>query len=186
MNDASQFADNDIDPTETREWLDAIEDVIDRDGGDRAHYLLDRAVKIARENGANLPFGATTAYLNTIPADQQAPHPGDAELEWRIQHDQPLERHGDRGAAGNKVSSEYGGHIASFASSAVLYDIGLNHFWRSRTDDHGGDLVFFQGTRRARHLCARVHEGAHHRKTARQFPLRNAAARGYPATRIPG
>ena len=134
----------DLDPIETREWLDSVEDVIDRDGADRAHFLLDKAVATARAKGANLPFGATTAYLNTIPVDQQAPFPGDVELEWRIR---TINRWNAMATVvrRNKVSSEYGGHIASFASSAVLYDIGLNHFWRTRTEKHGGDLVFFQG-----------------------------------------
>ena len=144
MNDKLDMDGQDIDPIETQEWLDAVEDVIDRDGGDRAHFLLDQAVRTARENGANLPFGATTAYQNTIPWDQQVPHPGDVELEWRIR---TINRWNAMATVvrRNKVSSEYGGHIASFASSAVLYDIGLNHFWRARTEDHGGDLVFFQG-----------------------------------------
>ena len=135
---------HDLDPIETREWLDSVEDVIDRDGADRAHFLLDKAVATARAKGANLPFGATTAYVNTIPVDQQAPFPGDVELEWRIR---TINRWNAMATVvrRNKVSSEYGGHIASFASSAVLYDIGLNHFWRTRTEKHGGDLVFFQG-----------------------------------------
>ena len=140
MNDKT----HDIDPSETREWLEAVEDVIDRDGGERAHFLLDRAVASARGRGANLPFGATTAYLNTIPVDQQPDYPGDLDMEWRVR------TYNRWNAAAtvlrrNKKSSEYGGHIASFASSAVLYDVGLNHFWRARTEDHGGDLVFFQG-----------------------------------------
>ena len=140
MTDRTQ----DLDPVETREWLDAVEDVVDRDGPDRAHFLLDRAVAAARENGANLPFGATTAYVNTIPTDQQPEFPGDSELEWRIR---TINRWNAMATVvrRNKVSSEYGGHIASFASSAVLYDIGLNHFWRARNADHGGDMVFFQG-----------------------------------------
>jgi len=144
MTDALPSANHDIDPIETREWLDAVEDVIDRDGGERAHYLLDRSVAAARARGANLPFGATTAYLNTIPTDQQAPHPGDLQMEWRIR---TINRWNAMATVvrRNKVTSEYGGHIASFASSAVLYDIGLNHFWRARTETHGGDLVFFQG-----------------------------------------
>ncbi len=135
---------HDVDPLETREWLDAIEDVIDRDGGERAHFLLDKAVESARARGAALPFGATTPYRNTIPTDQQPPFPGDVELEWRIR---TINRWNAMATVvrRNKVSSEYGGHIASFASSAVLYDIGLNHFWRTRTEEHGGDLVFFQG-----------------------------------------
>ena len=144
MTDAPGTANHDVDPIETREWLDAIEDVIDRDGSERAHFLLDRSVAAARSLGANLPFGATTAYLNTIPTDQQVPHPGDLEMEWRIR---TINRWNAMATVvrRNKVTSEYGGHIASFASSAVLYDIGLNHFWRSRTETHGGDLVFFQG-----------------------------------------
>ncbi|MEL7465620.1 MAG: pyruvate dehydrogenase (acetyl-transferring), homodimeric type [Pseudomonadota bacterium] len=134
----------DIDPVETQEWREAIEDVIERDGPDRAHALLDTAVATARENGANLPFGSTTAYQNTIPADQQPAFPGDIDMEWRIR---TINRWNAMATVvrRNKVSSEYGGHIASFASSAVMYDIGLNHFWRTRTDEHGGDLVFFQG-----------------------------------------
>ena len=134
----------DIDPIETQEWLDAVEDVIERDGADRAHELLDAAVAKARESGANLPFGSTTAYRNTIPADQQPDFPGDLDMEWRIR---TINRWNAMATVvrRNKVSSEYGGHIASFASSAVMYDIGLNYFWRTRTEDHGGDLVFFQG-----------------------------------------
>ena len=144
MTDLQHTANHDIDPVETREWLDAVEDVIDRDGGERAHYLLDRSVAAARARGANLPFGATTAYLNTIPTDQQPAYPGDLQMEWRIR---TINRWNAMATVvrRNKVTSEYGGHIASFASSAVMYDIGLNHFWRSRTDSHGGDLVFFQG-----------------------------------------
>ncbi len=134
----------DLDPVETQEWLDAIEDVVERDGSTRAHYLLDRAVALAREHGANLPFSATTAYVNTIPTEDQPDYPGDVELEWRIR---TINRWNAMATVvrRNKVSSEYGGHIASFASSAVLYDIGLNHFWRARGREHGGDLVFFQG-----------------------------------------
>lgn len=134
----------DVDPVETREWLDAIEDVIARDGGERAHFLLDRTIAAARENGAGLPFGATTAYVNTIPADQQPEFPGHLEMEWRVR---TINRWNAMATVvrRNKQSSEYGGHIASFASSAVLYDVGLNHFWRARSDRHGGDLVFFQG-----------------------------------------
>ena len=135
---------DDIDPIESREWQEAIEDVIARDGADRAHYLLDKAVQQARAAGANLPFSATTPYQNTIPADDQEPFPGDMDMEWRIR---TINRWNAMATVvrRNKVSSEYGGHIASFASSACMYDIGLNHFWRSKSAIHGGDLVFFQG-----------------------------------------
>ncbi|ABV93708.1 pyruvate dehydrogenase E1 component [Dinoroseobacter shibae DFL 12 = DSM 16493] len=135
---------HDIDPVESQEWQEAIEDVIARDGADRAHYLLDKAVQQARAAGATLPFSATTPYQNTIPADDQYDFPGDLEMEWRIR---TINRWNAMATVvrRNKVSSEYGGHIASFASSAVMYDVGLNHFWRSKSAIHGGDLVFFQG-----------------------------------------
>ncbi|WP_439141094.1 pyruvate dehydrogenase (acetyl-transferring), homodimeric type [Planktotalea sp.] len=134
----------DIDPVESREWQDAISDVIERDGADRAHYLLDKAVQQARAAGATLPFSATTPYQNTIPVDDEMDIPGDLDMEWRIR---TINRWNAMATVvrRNKVSSEYGGHIASFASSAVMYDIGLNHFWRSKSAIHGGDLVFFQG-----------------------------------------
>ncbi|MDU8910694.1 pyruvate dehydrogenase (acetyl-transferring), homodimeric type [Aestuariicoccus sp. MJ-SS9] len=134
----------DIDPTESQEWQDAIEDVILRDGADRAHYLLDKAVQQARAAGARLPFSATTPYQNTISPDDEVPMPGDYEMEWRIR---TINRWNAMATVvrRNKESSEYGGHIASFASSAALYDVGLNHFWRAKSAIHGGDLVFFQG-----------------------------------------
>jgi len=134
----------DIDPVESQEWQDAIADVIESDGADRAHFLLDKAVQQARAAGAMLPFSATTPYQNTIPTDQQPDYPGDLEMEWRIR---TINRWNAMATVvrRNKVSSEYGGHIASFASSAALYDVGLNHFWRARSATNLGDLVFFQG-----------------------------------------
>lgn len=134
----------DIDPVESQEWQEAIEDVIARDGADRAHFLLDKAVQQARAAGAMLPFSATTPYQNTISPDDELPVPGDSEMEWRIR---TINRWNAMAIVvrRNKVSSEYGGHIASFASSACMYDIGLNHFWRAKSAIHGGDLVFFQG-----------------------------------------
>ncbi|WP_108482096.1 pyruvate dehydrogenase (acetyl-transferring), homodimeric type [Oceaniglobus ichthyenteri] len=134
----------DIDPVESQEWQEAIEDVIARDGADRAHFLLDKAVQQARAAGATLPFSATTPYQNTIPADDLLDVPGDMEMEKRIRR---ITRWNAMATVvrRNKESSEYGGHIASFASSACMYDIGLNHFWRAKSAIHGGDLVFFQG-----------------------------------------
>ncbi|SMX26652.1 Pyruvate dehydrogenase E1 component [Pelagimonas phthalicica] len=135
---------NDIDPVESQEWQEAVEDVIQRDGADRAHFLLDKAVQQARAAGAKLPFSATTPYQNTISTDDEVEMPGDTDMEWRIR---TINRWNAMATVvrRNKESSEYGGHIASFASSAALYDIGLNHFWRSKSAIHGGDLVFFQG-----------------------------------------
>ncbi|KMK65302.1 pyruvate dehydrogenase (acetyl-transferring), homodimeric type [Puniceibacterium sp. IMCC21224] len=140
MTDSRQ----DIDPVESQEWQEAIEDVIQRDGANRAHFLLDKAVQQARAAGANLPFSATTPYQNTISPDDELEIPGDTEMEWRIR---TINRWNAMATVvrRNKESSEYGGHIASFASSACMYDVGLNHFWRSKSAIHGGDLVFFQG-----------------------------------------
>lgn len=134
----------DIDPTETREWLEALRGVIQHAGIDRTHYLLERLIDEARRSGAHLPYDPNTAYLNTIPPNQEERSPGNMELEWRI-------RSYVRWNAlamvvrANRITTELGGHIASFASSATLYDIGMNHFWHAPGENHGGDLVFFQG-----------------------------------------
>ncbi len=135
---------NDIDPQETREWLDALDAVIANEGLERAHYLLEKLIDDARRSGANLPFTNVTAYLNTIPIHMQEPHPGDTALERRIKS---LVRWNALAMVvrANKESSELGGHIASFASAATLYDVGLNHFFRAPSHEHGGDLIFMQG-----------------------------------------
>ena len=135
---------HDIDPLETQEWLDALHAVIENEGVERAHFLLEQLIDDARRNGANLPFTNNTAYLNTIPTHLEQRTPGDPELEDRI-------RSYIRWNAmamvvrANKESSELGGHIASFASAATLYDVGFNHFFHAPTPDHGGDLLFIQG-----------------------------------------
>lgn len=135
---------DDIDPVESQEWQEAVEDVIARDGPDRAHFLLDKAVSQARAAGAVLPFSATTPYQNTIPADDLLEIPGDADMEKRIRS---INRWNAMATVvrANKSTDGIGGHIASYASAAAMYDIGLNHFWRARSATHGGDLVFFQG-----------------------------------------
>ncbi len=133
----------DSDPQETEEWKDAIESVIAFEGSHRADDLLDAAVDVARRNGAHLPFARNTAYFNTIPGEVEPTHPGDREIEKRI-------RSAIRWNAAmivlkaNKESSELGGHIASFQSSATLYDTGFMHFWKGDSGT-GGDLVFIQG-----------------------------------------
>jgi pyruvate dehydrogenase E1 component len=135
---------HDIDPEETREWLDALDAVIENEGLERAHFLLEKLVDDARRSGANLPFTNNTAYLNTIPPHMQEQHPGDTAIERRIKS---LVRWNAMAMVvrANKESSELGGHIASFASAATLYDVGLNHFFRAPSHEHGGDLVFMQG-----------------------------------------
>jgi pyruvate dehydrogenase E1 component len=134
----------DIDPQETQEWLDALEAVLENEGVERAHFLLERLIDKARRSGAYLPFTANTAYVNTIPVQQQERFPGDRAMERRIRS---FVRWNAMAMVvqANRLSTELGGHISSFASSATLVDVGYNHFFRARDKDHGGDLIFFQG-----------------------------------------
>ncbi len=134
----------DIDPQETREWLESIDSVLKTSGAERAHFLLNRMIDHARRSGAYLPYSATTAYLNTIPVHQQPEYPGDRAIERRIE---AYIRWNAMAMVvqANRRSSEYGGHIASYASSATLYEVGFNHFWRAPTKESPGDLVFIQG-----------------------------------------
>jgi pyruvate dehydrogenase E1 component len=134
----------DPDPAETREWLDAIESVLEHEGPERAHYLLGRVIDVARSVGADIPQRMTTAYVNTIPVDRQQRSPGDAGLEQRLRsyvrwNALAMVMHT------NRESSELGGHIASYASAATLYEVGFNHFFHAPSAQHGGDLVYFQG-----------------------------------------
>jgi pyruvate dehydrogenase E1 component len=134
----------DIDPQETREWIESLASILEREGVERAHFLLEQLVDHARRSGAHLPFDATTAYVNTIPVTQQPRVPGDPGVERRIRS---LIRWNALAMVvnANRSSSELGGHIASFASAATLYDVGFNHFFRGPEAEKGGDLVFFQG-----------------------------------------
>ena len=134
----------DYDPQETQEWLDSLQSVLDKEGGDRAHFLIDQLINHARLAGDDLPISATTPYLNSIPLDKEERSPGNFDMEHRIR---ALMRWNAMAIVlnANKESSELGGHIASFASAATLYDVGFNHFFRGANKDHGGDLVYFQG-----------------------------------------
>ncbi len=135
---------DDPDPEETREWIEALEAVIEREGTHRAHYLIERLIDRARRRGAYLPYSANTAYLNTIPPAQEERSPGDAALEWRIRS---IIRWNALATVvqANREHAGLGGHIASFASSATLYDVGFNHFFHAPSAAHGGDLVYIQG-----------------------------------------
>ena len=134
----------DIDPQETQEWLDALDGVLDVEGPQRAHYIVEKLIDKARRSGAYLPYNATTAYINTIPPGQEEPSPGDHELEHRIRS---ILRWNAMAMVvrANKVSSELGGHIASFASAATLYEVGFNHFFRAANQNFRGDLIYIQG-----------------------------------------
>jgi pyruvate dehydrogenase E1 component len=134
----------DKDPLETTEWLDALRSVQQHRGNERANYLVETLVQDARRQGAYSPSTLTTAYCNTIPVEREEQSPGNRAIEHRI-------RSAVRWNAvaiilrANKDSSELGGHIASFQSSALLYDIGWGHFWHAPTEQHGGDLIYVQG-----------------------------------------
>ena len=142
MSDFSRI--DDKDPVETKEWLDSIDSVIAQHGPERAHFILNQMVDYARRSGTYLPFSHNTAYLNTIPVGKQPSYPGDRAIEKRIE---AIIRWNAMAMVvqANKESSEFGGHISTYASSATLYEVGFNHFWRAPTKENQGDMVFIQG-----------------------------------------
>ncbi|MBN9477182.1 MAG: pyruvate dehydrogenase (acetyl-transferring), homodimeric type [Bordetella sp. SCN 67-23] len=139
---------NDEDTLETQEWLDALEAVLDREGPERAHYLLERLIDVARRSGAYIPFSPNTAYVNTIPPHMEPAHPGKLDLEARIRsyirwNAMAMVVRANRLHPAD--GGDLGGHIASFASLATMIETGQNHFWHGETENRGGDLVYFQG-----------------------------------------
>ncbi|MGH8732356.1 MAG: pyruvate dehydrogenase (acetyl-transferring), homodimeric type, partial [Burkholderiales bacterium] len=145
MSALPQFpAANDPDALETQEWLDALEAVLEREGPERAHFLIERLIDKARRSGAYIPFSPNTAYINTIPPHMEERTPGNVALEERIRS---ICRWNAMVmvARANKSDDELGGHIASFASVGTLFGTGQQHFWHAPHDGHGGDLIYFQG-----------------------------------------
>jgi pyruvate dehydrogenase E1 component len=142
MTQQSPF--EDIDPTETQEWLESIDSVMRAQGPQRAHFLLEKLVDFTRRSGAYLPFKPNTAYLNTISKAQEPEYPGDRSLERR---NEAYIRWNALAMVvqANRINSEYGGHIATYASAATLYEVGFNHFWRARSPANLGDMIFMQG-----------------------------------------
>ena len=136
--------DHDADPVETREWVDAIDSVIENEGVERARYLLENLIGRMRQAGTDLPFSANTPYVNTIPVSAQPLRPSDFKIEGRLS---AITRWNAMALVvrANKESTDLGGHVASYASAATLYDIGFNHFWHAPGEAHGGDLVYLQG-----------------------------------------
>ncbi|MBS0433063.1 MAG: pyruvate dehydrogenase (acetyl-transferring), homodimeric type [Proteobacteria bacterium] len=134
----------DPDPAETREWIESIDAVIGAEGTGRAHFLLEKLVGETRRAGGHMPFDPTTEYINTIPPQLEARSPGDAAMEWRIRC---IVRWNAMAMVvrANRKPGSLGGHIASFGSSATLYDVGFNHFWRAPSENHPGDLICYQG-----------------------------------------
>ncbi len=139
---------NDTDAQETREWLDALSAVIGAEGGERAHFLLETLIDHARQAGIDVPFSANTAYVNTIPTDQEERTPGNIEIEERLRAYMRWNAMAMVVKA-NRLhpadGGDLGGHISSFASLATMFGTGFNHFWHAESEDHGGDLLYIQG-----------------------------------------
>ena len=138
------YSKDDEDPLETKEWIESLNAVIENNGPSRASFLLNKVVSEAYTAGLVLPDTRTTPYINTIPTELQIKSPGDQNIEKKIR------AYVRWNAAAmvvraNKISGELGGHIGTFASAATLYDVGMNHFWRAKNKDFGGDLIYFQG-----------------------------------------
>ena len=133
----------DADPQETAEWRDAFNAVVLQHGAERAGFLLDQLVALAHQNQLDWSPELVTPYVNTIAVDVQAPFPGDLAIEEKIAS---LMRWNALAmvARANAAYGELGGHIASYASAADLFEVGFNHFFHARNQHHGGDLVFFQ------------------------------------------
>ena len=167
----------DSDPVETREWREGLESVLAFEGPERAHYLLGELMHEARRKGAPVPYSANTPYLNTIPPDREAPHPGDRAIEHRI-------RSYIRWNAlaivlrANKESSELGGHIASFQSSALLYDTGFMHFWHAPTRGPWRRPDLRPGPLLAGHLRAQLPRGPAAARSACSSSARRSTAAG--------
>ncbi|WP_417509716.1 pyruvate dehydrogenase (acetyl-transferring), homodimeric type [Methylophaga sp.] len=134
----------DHDPQETQEWLDALESVIEAGGEEKAHFIIEKLIDMARRTGINLPYSANTAYVNTIPVDQQERIPGDQAMEHKLRSYIRWNAMAMVVKANMKPGS-VGGHIASFSSAATLYDVGFNHFFKGDEYGNGADMVFVQG-----------------------------------------
>ncbi|NYE61500.1 pyruvate dehydrogenase E1 component [Duganella sp. 1224] len=137
-------ANTDPDSQETKEWLDSLAAVLEQEGPERAHYLLERLIDLARQSGSDIPFSANTAYVNTIPADKEAHCPGNLEYEEKLRSWMRWNAMAMVVKA-NRFDGDLGGHLSSFASLANMLGIGFNHFWKAPSENHGGDLLYIQG-----------------------------------------
>ncbi|MYM38550.1 pyruvate dehydrogenase (acetyl-transferring), homodimeric type [Duganella qianjiadongensis] len=134
----------DPDAQETKEWLDALAAVLEQEGPERAHYLMERLIDLARQAGSDIPFSANTAYVNTIPAHLENHCPGNLEYEEKLRSWMRWNAMAMVVKA-NRADGDLGGHLSSFASLANMLGIGFNHFWKAPSENHGGDLLYIQG-----------------------------------------
>lgn len=137
-----------LDPQETREWMDALSAVIDREGAQYAHQLIEEMLEHARQNSIDLPFSANTGYVNTIEPAQEARCPGNIHIEKRLRafmrwNAMAMVVRANRLHPAD--GGDLGGHIGSFASLASMWGAGFNHFWHAESENHGGDCIYFQG-----------------------------------------
>ncbi len=134
----------DIDPIETKEWLESLSGVLENDGKNRAQFLIKKLIEHSYKEGSDLVLSRNTPYINTIKPEEEQRSPGDQNLERKIRS---LIRWNAAAMVvrANKKNPELGGHIGTFASAATLYDVGMNHFWRAKNNKFGGDLIYFQG-----------------------------------------
>ena len=138
------ISNNDIDPTETKEWLESLSAVLQNDGSERAHFLIKQLIDQSYKVGSKIPYTQTTPYINTIPPEEENKSQGDQNIERKLRS---FVRWNAAAMVvrANKKFPELGGHIGTFASAATLYDVGMNHFWRAKNNKFGGDLIYFQG-----------------------------------------
>jgi len=138
------FNNNDIDPLETKDWLDSITAVLKKDGTQRAQFLIKEIIQHSYRQGSDLALSRNTPYINTISPEEEIKSPGDQNIERKLRS---LIRWNAAAMVvrANKKFPELGGHIGTFASAATLYDVGMNHFWRAKNNKFGGDLIYFQG-----------------------------------------
>ncbi len=144
MKEEQETLSDQVAAIETQEWIQSLDEVLDRSGPERMFALFRDLSSFAQQKGVELPFTANTPYINTIPASAQEAYPGDLEQEYRISS---IIRWNAMAMVvkANRSEEGIGGHIASYASSATLYEVGFNHFFRGQTEEHTGDLVYFQG-----------------------------------------
>ncbi len=168
----------DLDTGETREWIDALGSVTEFEGAERPGFLVAELFTEARRIGVPVPYSANTPYLNTIVPSREPRYPGDLALERPIRS---LIRWNAVATVlrANKVSSELGGHIASFQSAATLYDVGYEHFWHAPSGSHGGGPGSDTGPLLAGHLRAGVPRGPALRGTDARLPRRGRRSRSF-------
>ncbi len=137
-------SDGDIDPIETKEWMESLSAVLEKDGKKRAQFLIKELIEHSYKEGSDLVLSRNTPYINTIPPEEEVKSTGDQNIERKIR---ALIRWNAAAMVvrANKKNPELGGHIGTFASAATLYDVGMNHFWRAKNNKFGGDLIYFQG-----------------------------------------